>query len=68
MRFTQEQLVFLKKELGVSVSPNATMTCSEWESIKEKVLDIEIEEARPDGELSQRGRVAVEIGNMRYAK
>lgn len=68
MRFTKEQADFLKKELGVIVEPDQQISMSkdEWYAIQDKVFLIEGDEARPDGYLNERCRIAVRICDMRY--
>lgn len=68
MKFTKEQTDFLKRELKITIQPDAEATLSkdEWFDIKDKVFMIEADEARPDGELNDRCRIAVEIGNKHY--
>lgn len=69
MKFTEGQAAFLKRELDVAVVPGekAALSREEWLNIKDEVFLIEADEARPDGSLSERGRIAVEIGNLSYS-
>lgn len=68
MKFTKEQTDFLERELKITIQPDAEANLSkdEWFDIKDKVFMIEADEARPDGELNDRCRIAVEIGDKHY--
>ena len=68
MQFTKEQTDFLKKELGMALEPDKPTHFSkeEWYDIQDKVFMIEAEEARPDGFLNERCRIAVSICDMKY--
>lgn len=68
MKFTKEQTDFLKRELNITIKPDAEANLSkdEWFDIKDRVFMIEADEARPDGELNDRCRIAVEIGDKHY--
>lgn len=68
MIFNEEQAEFLKREFGLKIEPNENVPMSkeEWLDIKDKAFMIEGEEARPDGYLNDRCRVAVELVDMMY--
>ena len=58
------------RELGISLKPDTDIAISkkEWLGIKDRVFLIEADEARADGVLNDRCRIAVEIGDMPYVK
>ena len=69
MRFTKEQTDFIKREIGVDVpfGCDVALDKKQWSQIKDEAFMIEAEEARPDGELSKKCRIAVELCNMRFS-
>lgn len=69
MRFTKEQADFIKREIGVDVpfDCDTALDRKRWNQIKDEAFMIEVEEAHPDGELSKRCRIAVELCDMRFS-
>lgn len=72
MQLNEEQLRFLKKEFGVSSDRIQRMEKAEWQEIREKCFDIEVEEAVAadfgEGEISDHGEIAASIASIKYSE
>ena len=72
MRLSDKQLHFLKKELFISKDDICSMTKKQWHEVREKCLDIEVEEAIKEergGEVDwERCNTAVSILDLDYFK
>ena len=68
MKFSREQTEFLEKELGIHFEPNINTNLSKekWLDIRDEIFLIEAEEARADGVLTDRCRIAVELIDMQF--
>ena len=68
MIFSEEQVKFMKKEMGVDLpfGLEFKMDRDTWRKIKDSAFMIEAEEARPDGYLNERCRVAVELCDKKF--
>lgn len=84
MNISKEQLDFLEKEFNLKESDIAKMDIDQWQEIRMKCFDIEVEEickteyeppisddyiiSDADDPISERGLLAVRIADLKYAK
>ena len=70
MGFSDEQKEFLANELGINESDYSHMSCAEWEDVRMKCFDIEVDEVRDAEEnqtsISDRGNIAVSLIDYIY--
>ena len=66
-----EQLNFLNKEFGISVSDILSMTSDNWKNIREKCFMIEAEELtdlEDDADESNRCLIATSLADTKYSE
>ncbi|MGN0565987.1 MAG: hypothetical protein ACI4J1_09265 [Ruminiclostridium sp.] len=72
LNLTQEEVMFIKNELGVNEEKLNSISKEEWKSIREKCFNIDVEEAIKQeltgGEYSRRGEVADKIIDKKYSQ
>ncbi len=70
MGFSDEQKEFLANELGINESDYSHMSCAEWEDVRMKCFDIEVDEVMDAEEnqapVSERGNIAVSLIDYIY--
>lgn len=75
LNFTEKQIQFLKDEIGVEESSFSSLSKEEWNDIREKCFDIEVDEeiehmkrqeSDPDNEESEREILATSLVDAIY--
>lgn len=72
MNLSRQQIQFLQKELSVSEDEVSNMTMEDWHQVRERCLDIEVEEAvKEDTEDAvdwERCDMAASIVNIKFCQ
>ena len=72
LNLSSEEISFLNKELGVTIESLNNLTIGDWKAIREKCLDIDVEESikqEENGEeYSRRGMIADSIIDKRFSE
>lgn len=72
LNLSSEEISFLNKELGIAIESLNNLTIGDWKDIREKCLDIDVEESikqEENGEeYSRRGMIADSIIDKRFSE
>lgn len=72
LNLNKEEISFLEEELGVTEEKLNSLTVNEWKDIRERCIDIDVEESikqeKNGGEYSRRGIIADSIIDKRFSE